>query len=70
MENIFCRSPSGDAHYNLAMDEHLLDAAGPGELYLYFYVNTGAVIIGRNQNPWNECDLDAMARGGVQLTRR
>jgi len=70
VRNLFCRSPSSDAYDNLALDEHLLNIAQPGELYLYLYVNAKAVILGRNQNPWKECDLEAMRQDGVQLVRR
>jgi lipoate-protein ligase A len=70
MKNYFYVSPSGDGWRNLAADEWFLDNLGPDELILYFYVNRNAVIIGRNQNPWKECDLAAMDRDGVQLVRR
>ena len=70
MKNLFYRSPSPDGWDNLALDEHLLNIAKPGELYLYLYVNGSAVILGRNQNPWKECDLEAMERDGIQLVRR
>ena len=52
------------------MDEWFLDHLGPEDLILYFYINENAVIIGKNQNPWRECALDAMERDGVQLVRR
>ena len=59
-----------DGWVNLAYDEWFLDHVGEDELVLYFYVNGNAVIIGKNQNPRKECDLDAMARDQVQLVRR
>lgn len=66
-------SESGDGYFNLAADEFLLEQHHLGNLggaTLYFYVNTNAVIIGRNQNAWRECDTEAMERDGVQLVRR
>ena len=36
----------------------------------YFFVNDRAVIIGRAQNPWAECDLARVNADGVQLGRR
>lgn len=59
-----------DGWHNLATDEYLLDRVAPDEVILYFYINGSAVIIGAGQNPWIECDLQAMARDGVQLVRR
>jgi len=70
MRNLWYVSPSRDGWQNLAMDEWFLDHLGPEDLILYFYINDNAVIIGKNQNPWKECDLAAMERDGVQLVRR
>lgn len=66
-------SRSGDGSINLARDEYLLEQYRSGTMEgvaLYFYVNTNAVIIGRNQNAWRECALDRMDEDGVQLVRR
>ncbi len=70
MRNYLYVSPSGDGWHNLAMDEWILDHLDGDDLLLHFYVNENAVILGRNQNPWRECDLEAMERDGVQLVRR
>ncbi|MBO4847576.1 MAG: lipoate--protein ligase [Clostridia bacterium] len=72
MEHILS-SRSGDGWVNLATDEYLLERYRRGEMdgvTLYFYVNSNAVIIGRNQNAWRECDARAMEEDGVQLVRR
>ena len=63
-------SPSPDGWQNLAMDEWFLDHLGPDDVMVYFYINKNAVIIGKNQNPWKECDLSTMERDQVQLVRR
>ena len=70
MSNYFYVSPSLDGWQNLATDEWFLDHLAPEDMILYFYTNENAVIIGKNQNPWKECDLAAMERDGVQLVRR
>jgi len=70
MRNFWYVSSSRDGWQNLAMDEWFLDHLDPEDLILYFYVNQNAVIIGKNQNPWKECDLAAMEADGVQLVRR
>lgn len=69
-QQYFYLSPSLDGWQNLAMDEWLLDHIGQGQLVLYLYVNQNAVIIGKNQNPWKECNLAAMEQDKVQLVRR
>lgn len=70
MRAFYYFSPTGDGWENLAADEYFLDHLTPEDFLLYFYVNRKAVIIGRNQNPWRECNTAAMDRDGVQLVRR
>ena len=70
MQNYFYLSQSTDGWKNLACDEWLLDNLGEDELMLHCYINQNAVIIGRNQNPWKECNLLAMEADQVQLVRR
>ena len=70
MSNYLYISGSPDGWRNLAVDEYFLDRMGRDDLLLYFYINENAVIIGRGQNPWAECDLSAMERDNVQLVRR
>lgn len=70
MANYFYVSPSLDGWQNLATDEWFLDHLSPEDMILYFYTNENAVIIGKNQNPWKECDLAAMEADGVQFVRR
>ena len=66
----FYQSPSGDGWRNLAVDRYFLEHLGAKDIMLYFYINENAVIIGKNQNAWKECNLEAMERDGVQLVRR
>lgn len=72
MNHIFV-SRSEDGCFNLAIDEYLLTMIKNEALdgvSLYFFVNKNAVIIGRNQNAWIECDYEKMDADGVQLVRR
>ena len=70
MANWLYVSDSQDGWRNLAADEYFLDHLSPQDMLLYFYVNANAVIIGRGQNPWAECNLNAMKADDVQLVRR
>lgn len=70
MKNYLYVSNSQDGWTNLGTDEWFLEHIAPDEMALYFYINANAVILGRNQNPWAECDLAAMERDHVQLVRR
>jgi len=70
MKNYFYIAPTGDGWRNLAIDEYLLNTLRPGEFCLLLYVNERAVILGKNQNPWAECNLEKMRADGAQLVRR
>lgn len=70
MKNWLYVSDSMDGWRNLGVDEYFLDHLSPEDMLLHFYVNRNAVIIGRGQNPWAECNLNAMERDHVQLVRR
>ena len=66
----FYKSNSGDGWKNLATDRYFLENLNKDDILLYFYVNEKAVIIGKNQNAWKECNLNRMVENGVQLVRR
>jgi lipoate-protein ligase A len=69
----FSRSTS--PYFNLAVEHHLLTYSHPSSRILFTYTNTPCVVIGRNQNPWVECDIRTITKGTsdgrhVQLIRR
>lgn len=46
-----------DPYINLAIENYLLARSDPTSRILLFYVNHPCVVIGRNQNPWLECNI-------------
>jgi lipoate---protein ligase len=68
-------SRSTSPYFNLAVEQHLLTHAPPATHILFTYTNAPCVVIGRNQNPWVECDIAAITRGtsdgrDVEIVRR
>lgn len=63
-------STSHDPRINLAAEEIMTRSAKPGEVTMFLWQNQNTVVIGRNQNPYKECDLPAIERDNVTLIRR
>lgn len=58
-----------DPHLNLAIEEMLMRQA-PDKPVLFLWRSLPAVIIGKNQNPWKECDLEFMESMHMTIARR
>ncbi len=59
-----------DVYRNLAIEEYLMEREGDAGPILFLWRSDGAVVMGKNQNPWRECRLDRMRADGVPLARR
>ena len=70
MSTYFYVSKTYDGWRNLSYDRFFLDNLKYDDILLYFYVNENAVIIGKNQNAWKECNFKTMEEDDVQLVRR
>lgn len=64
------RGDSFDPHYNLAVEQYLLESVKEGQCILYLWQNANTVVIGRNQNPWKECKTTLLEEEGGHLARR
>ncbi len=63
-------SESLNPHLNLATEEWIFHNLDPSSQVLFLWRNDNTVVIGRNQNPWSECNLAKMKEDQVTLARR
>ena len=57
-------------YLNLAVESKLLDNFLPNTVSLFLWRNKQTVVIGTNQNPYSECDLESLLNEGGFLARR
>jgi lipoate-protein ligase A len=56
--------------FNLATEEWIFRDLDPSVQTLFLWRNAETVVIGRNQNPWSECNLPRMQEDEIFLARR
>lgn len=63
-------SESFDPKFNLSIEEWLMENNQPDEVVFFLWQNANTIVIGRNQNPYKECDVKKLKEDDVQLVRR
>ncbi len=59
-----------DIDQHLATESLLLDRATEASPALYLWRSRNAMVIGKNQNPWQECHVPRVLRSGMVVARR
>lgn len=63
-------SKTFDTCINLAFEEYFLNTVDHNELILFWWQSDHSVVIGRNQNPYQECNIERLKEDKVRLVRR
>ncbi|ESZ89505.1 hypothetical protein SBOR_10111 [Sclerotinia borealis F-4128] len=66
-------SRTDDPYINLSIEHYLLQKTPADSTVLFLYTNRNSIVIGRNQNPWNEVNLNLLKYspiGEIDLVRR
>ncbi|XP_027712443.1 lipoyltransferase 1, mitochondrial [Vombatus ursinus] len=68
---LILQSTSNNIYQNLAVEDWIHDHMNlEGKPILFLWRNSPTVVIGRHQNPWQECNINLMKEKGIKLARR
>ena len=63
-------SSTDDPFANAALESLLFERSGDRGPFLFLYSNCVAIVLGRHQNPWVECNMAVLGRDAIPLVRR
>lgn len=63
-------SNSFNPEFNLSVEEWLMKQAKDDTIIMFLWQNQNTIVIGRNQNPYKECDIPKLEQDNVKLIRR
>ena len=66
----FVVSNSVDPFWNVSVENYLVSLPDSDTVVMYLWKNRRTVVIGRNQNPFSECNVDMLLGDGGHVMRR
>lgn len=63
-------SESTSPYENLATEKYLTEGVGEDEVCLFLWKNDDTIVVGRNQNVWQECRVSEFIESGGRIARR
>lgn len=63
-------SNSFNPEFNLSVEEWLMKQSKDDTILMFLWQNKNTIVIGRNQNPYKECDIPKLEQDNVKLIRR
>lgn len=70
MKLFYFETITNNPYKNLAFEETLMETLEQNSVCLFLWQNENTVVIGRNQNPWNECRVENLEADKGTLARR
>ena len=64
------KSESLSPYENLAIEKYLMSHLKMGEIILFLWRNADTIVVGRNQNVWQECRVSEFLEDGGRIARR
>ncbi|MCR5192836.1 MAG: lipoate--protein ligase [Bacteroidales bacterium] len=66
----FIVSNQTNPYWNVAVENYFVSQPDQGNIVLYLWKNHRTVVIGQNQNPFSECNIEALNNDGGYVMRR
>ena len=70
MKTKIFKSDSLSPYENLAAEKYLTTHLSEGEVVLFLWRNSDTIVIGKNQNVWQECRVSEFLESGGRIARR
>lgn len=70
MRLVFIESDQTNPYWNVAVENYLMQSDATDRVVMYLWKNRRTVVVGMNQNPFAECNVDELTADGGYVMRR